>query len=431
MSRVLGAFTVQRRSKKNKSFILTINKESGLSSEICSKWKRKSFANLPPEISAFRHPTSKVAAENGARAFIELLRKESQKGTVWKYFETIIIGDWLPRFISLENNPRAERLISMGLPYQPATLPTYFHYYNRYIKDDPFLELDINTIDVPTTRAFLARIGMKKTKDNRVLAGTRAYEMISGFLRMAFNEYQEDHHEWRNPFDRIDSPKKVAGKRRAVLQEDEILKLFMPGVITDVLERAVAVAMFWAGLRRAEIFGLRYQDLDWRTPKLNIVCAWKNFGIVKSRIIGDPKWHKLREAPFCEDLQNAIRVLMETNGVQEHDYIFCRKDGSIPHGKWILNKLPKWIERAGIELSGRRIVPHSARHSLASCLENAGVPLRYIQEMLGHGSLKTTMIYLHTPQGKINEITKKIQQSAAPKGEPEQPPRILSINACV
>jgi len=427
MPRILGSFSVQRRSKKNKSFIFTINKESGLSPEIFNNWQRKSFALLPPELSAFRKPTSKIAAENGAKALVELLKKESQKGTVWRCFGSVPIGDWLLRFINLENNPRAERLISEGLPYQPGTLETYYHYYNRYIKDDPFLRLDLNTIDVPTTRAFLARIGMKKTKDDRVLSGTRGYEMIFGFVRMTFNEYQEDHQEWRNPFDRIDSPKRVVGKRRDILQEDEIIKLFVPGVITDILERAVAIAMFWAGLRRSEIFGLRYQDLDWKTPKLNIICAWKKFGSKKNRTIGDPKWHKIREAPFCEDLQNAIKILMETNGKQEHDYIFCRKDGSIPHGKWILDKLPKWMKLAGIEVAGRRIVPHSARHSLASCLENAGVPLRYIQEILGHGSLKTTMIYLHTPQGKINEITKKIQENANPKEEQLEQMKLLKI----
>jgi integrase/recombinase XerD len=80
-----------------------------------------------------------------------------------------------------------------------------------------------------------------------------------------------------------------------------------------------------------------------------------------------------------------------------------------------------------INLAGRKIVPHSARHSLASALEDANVPLRYIQDILGHGSLKTTLIYLHTPQGKINEITKKIQQSATPKEESKELSQIFKV----
>jgi hypothetical protein len=49
---------------------------------------------------------------------------------------------------------------------------------------------------------------------------------------MAFKEYWEDHRYW-NPFSIIDAPKQVKNRRRGVLQKEEILKLFMPGVITD------------------------------------------------------------------------------------------------------------------------------------------------------------------------------------------------------
>ena len=88
--------------------------------------------------------------------------------------------------------------------------------------------MDINTVDVPTTRAFLARIGMKKSKDGREIAERRIYEIVSAFVRMAFHEYWEDHQEWQNPFDRIKAPSRVKARPRDVLQEDEILKLFMP-----------------------------------------------------------------------------------------------------------------------------------------------------------------------------------------------------------
>jgi len=415
--KISGAFSIQRRSKKNRSFILTVNPESGLPSEMCQKWKRRSFAHLPAELLHFRYPTSKIAAENGAKALISFLEKEAAIGNVWRYYDPVSIGSWLVRFISLENNPRAERLISKGIAYSPDTIALYKTYYNRYIEGDPFLDMDINKIDVPSARAFVARIGMKETKDKRILAGTRAFEITVSFVRMAFTEYWEDHQDWRNPFDRIDPPVRVKGRARDVLQEEEILKLFMPGVITDPLERAVAVAMFWAGLRRSEIFGLKYDDLDWKTPQLRIRHAWKRFGTKKNRTLGKPKWNKCREAPFCEDLQAAIKMLQKAVGVHDHGFVFCLKDGTIPHGKWIIGRLPTWIKKAGIDVAGRRIVPHSARHSLASALEESGVPLRYIQDILGHGSLKTTKGYLHTPQGKISEITKKIERYAVLRGE--------------
>ncbi|MDR1444971.1 MAG: tyrosine-type recombinase/integrase [Treponema sp.] len=108
---------------------------------------------------------------------------------------------------------------------------------------------------------------------------------------MAFREYWQEYPEWNNPFSRIK-------------------------------------AMFWAGLRRSEIWGLEVEDIDWQTPKLNICHARKQIASKKYRKLGDPKWHKIREAPFPEDLQKAVKKLWAVNGV--HDFVFCRKDGTQP-----------------------------------------------------------------------------------------------------
>jgi integrase/recombinase XerD len=336
------------------------------------------------------------------------------------------VGAWLERFISLGNNPRAARLIGDASPYSPATIELYRQHFGKHVKGDPFLDMKMVDVEESHALAFTARLGIRKTKDGRELAGTRTFEVVVAFVRMAFHEYWEEHQHWINPFDRIKAPKRYKGRRRDVLQESEILKLFMPGVITDVLEYAVCTAMFWVGLRRAEIFGLKTSDLDWKTPQIRIDHAWKLFGKKKNRTLGDPKWHKHREAPFPEELQAAIKKLQEVNGV--HDFVFCYKDGGTPHGKWILEKMPKWMKAAGVDPAGRKIVPHSARHSLASTLEAAGVPLRYIQEMLGHASMKTTKVYLHTPEGKINELTKKISDLSKAEEEKKEAGEVLKIS---
>ncbi|MBL7112518.1 MAG: tyrosine-type recombinase/integrase [Bacteroidales bacterium] len=59
------------------------------------------------------------------------------------------------------------------------------------------------------------------------------------------------------------------------------------------------------------------------------------------------------------------------------------------------------VKRAWIR---KHVTPHSLRHSLATHLLEQGINLRYIQEILGHGSPKTTQIYTHVASHKLGNI---------------------------
>ena len=53
----------------------------------------------------------------------------------------------------------------------------------------------------------------------------------------------------------------------------------------------------------------------------------------------------------------------------------------------------------------KRITLHTLRHSYATHQLEGGTDIRYIQELLGHNSPKTTMIYTHVSSKKISEIS--------------------------
>ena len=236
------------------------------------------------------------------------------------------------------------------------------------------------------------------------MGGTRTFAGVIGLIRMTFKEYQRRNRKWINPFQYIDSPV-YRKKKRDALSEEEIFKLFSPGVFQRTIELAICSAMFLSGLRRSEISALKPEDLDWYTPKITVKRAWQNFDS-KKRVLVPPKGKRERDAPFDPILQEAIKKLWEENG--KHEFVFCWKNGMVIGPAWIYHNFKKWLQRAGIELNGREIVPHSSRHSLASLLEEKGVSLRYIQELLGHSDLQTTKGYLHSTEKTIRDIGKKI-----------------------
>ena len=64
----------------------------------------------------------------------------------------------------------------------------------------------------------------------------------------------------------------------------------------------------------------------------------------------------------------------------------------------VQNALRRTVTRLGIK---KRVTTHTFRHSYATHMIEAGVPVRHVQECLGHSSLATVMIYLHiTSHGK-------------------------------
>jgi integrase len=414
MPRPQKPFVTPRR-RDSKTFQITINPASGLPEKVCRNWRRKSFQDLPDELSQYRNPKTKAAAEAGAFALIQHLGKTLEENNLRKASnDNITVGEWVEIFTKIETSPRTGRNAEKNRPYSPGTLGTYSDYF-AHIKDDPLAAIKMSEIEEEDITGFSSRLSLAKKKSGELLGGTRTFAGVIIFIRMAFKEYQRKHKRWLNPFQDLDPPKHQS-KERDALPEDEVLKLFAPEVLKDAMELAVCACMFLSGLRQAEIAALKPECLDWHTPKITVKNAWQDYD-KKDRVFGPAKSKKERDAPFDPILQQAIKKIWEENG--RHEYVFCHPDGRFLKPNWIERRFPKWLERAGIELKGRKIVPHSARHSLASLLEARGVSLRYIQELLGHSDLKTTKCYLHSTGKTIRDIGQKITEAREQK-ESEQ-----------
>lgn len=157
-----------------------------------------------------------------------------------------------------------------------------------------------------------------------------------------------------------------------------------------VRNRALIAVLWRSGLRITEALKLKPSDVDERE------------GTVRVR---NGKGSKDRVAVIDAEALSYLRAWLEVrkaNGINGRAPIFCsvadgsrgmgvREPGKPLHSAYVRALLPKLAERAGID---KRVHAHGLRHSHATELVAAGVPLHVIAGQLGHASTATTDAYL-------------------------------------
>jgi integrase len=141
--------------------------------------------------------------------------------------------------------------------------------------------------------------------------------------------------------------------------------------------RAMILLGLRSGLRQGELIGLRWEDVDLVAGKLLVRQA------ISRGIVGTPKSGKPREVPLSDQALSCLKRQRHLRG----GLVFCDHAGRLlvkGECKW-----PLWraCRKAGL----RRIGWHTLRHTFASHLVMRRVPLKAIQELLGHSTIEMTM----------------------------------------
>lgn len=87
--------------------------------------------------------------------------------------------------------------------------------------------------------------------------------------------------------------------------------------------------------------------------------------------------------------------------IQQCGHFFASQSGNPLSDQCVRRMINKYTDLAAIDM---HITPHMFRHTFATCLLEADVDIRYIQEMLGHSSITVTEIYTHVATAKQREI---------------------------
>jgi integrase/recombinase XerC len=190
---------------------------------------------------------------------------------------------------------------------------------------------------------------------------------------------------------------KVINRLPTVLRPKEAADLSEapPETGADPLEHAIALRdraslelLYGSGLRVGEVAGLTVDRIDLARARV--------------RVLG--KGAKEREVPISEYAAEALdaylqvgRPLMVPEG-SSHLFVNRRRK---PFSERDIRSM---VQRYGATLlPGRRVTPHTLRHSFATHLLEGGADIRAVQELLGHASVATTQRYTHVSRRRLFE----------------------------
>lgn len=182
--------------------------------------------------------------------------------------------------------------------------------------------------------------------------------------------------------DKIHRPKREH-KLPNVISKQDVKKLL--SALTNVKHITMLSLIYSCGLRCSELLGLKIEDVD---SKRNLL------------IIKQAKGRKDRIAPLSDKTIDMLRNYFSL--YKPKTYLFeGQYKGSAYDARSLQNVLKQALAKTDIN---RPVTLHWLRHSYATHLLEAGTDLRYIQEILGHRSSKTTEIYTHVSTKSIQKI---------------------------
>ncbi|MFJ9651787.1 tyrosine-type recombinase/integrase [Streptomyces microflavus] len=181
---------------------------------------------------------------------------------------------------------------------------------------------------------------------------------------------------------------------------------FLEAARKDPLYAAFVLAVA-LGLRRGEILGIRWSDIDLERRTLTVRNQIQR--VQKELYADSTKNRRTRAIPvplMCvaplrwQRLRQCEQRLAAGHAWNDSDYVFTTRTGRTIEPRNLSRSFERITEDAGL----RRIRLHDARHGCATLLFAAGVPARVVMEILGHSQIAVTMnIYTHVSDDNRRE----------------------------
>ncbi|WP_327577877.1 tyrosine-type recombinase/integrase [Streptomyces sp. NBC_00145] len=296
------------------------------------------------------------------------------------------LSEWLPYWLDNVIKPRRKL----------STYDKYEAHVRLYLS--PMLGAKrLESLGVADVRRFLVRL------ENQTTAATA--KESHRVLRSALSSACSEELITRNVAKLVEPPRADARELHPWTL-DETLD-FLAASRKDPLYAAFVLAI-GMGLRRGEIVGLRWSDLDLENRVLYVrQQTQRRRGVLydddpksrRRRVVPLPglciaplRWHRIRQA--------AARAKAGETWATGSDYVFTTRTGRPVEPRNVYRSFTRVAQSAGI----RVVRLHDARHGTATLLTAAGVAPRVVMEILGHSQISITMdVYTHVVQDTQRE----------------------------
>ena len=210
-----------------------------------------------------------------------------------------------------------------------------------------------------------------------------------GVLHAIFEAARREGWVLANPCTLVDKPRAQEADPDIRFLEPEEVEALLRGVPDDDLgrvERRMYLAAAVTGMRQGELLALRWRDVDWSARRVRVRRSFVRgeFGTPKSE-------RSSRSVPLADRLAGELDLLyQETLVGADDDLVFGHPHIGKPIDRSkLLKRFKAALQRGGV----REIRFHDLRHTFGTRMAAQGVPMRVLQEMLGHRDFKTTLIY--------------------------------------
>jgi integrase/recombinase XerD len=254
--------------------------------------------------------------------------------------------------------------------YSENTIKTYSDGIRTFLKFHSIkaLETISNKDLVDFNNQYILKKGYSSSYQNQVVNAVKLFFLKVENRELDIEQIERPRREFRLP---------------NVLSKEEVKAILEAPV--NLKHRAMLSLIYACGLRRSELLDLRQTDVDSKRGLL---------------IIRQSKGNKDRLVPLSIKIIELLRDYYKA--YRPNEWLF---EGQQKGDQYSAVSLQQVLRQSLVKAKIKKPVTlHWLRHSYATHLLESGTDLRYIQELLGHKSSRTTEIYTHVSQKSIQQI---------------------------